>query len=266
MKNFSQITQLAKIVSIFSFSFLIAITAFFARTQVAFAATSSASAKTTVKASPSPSPSPTPTPVSDQQTTQNLKDRIDKVLEQRQHPGSTDQNGSKKRGIIGQIQRISEKTVTFKTHKGTESLTITPDVIILKDTSKASFDDLAVGDWVLLMGVMDKEVFQLRKLVISPTSLAPKPLVVSLGTLISSTKTQAAISTRPQSQSQIFVFAKNVIFEDREGTAIKREQLETETELLVVGLDEDTQKTGLIFHSLVPPTPKPAKKGVNATP
>jgi hypothetical protein len=219
--------------------------------SVIFAATASKSATPSTKTSPSPTPSPAPT--SDEATTQNLKDRIQKALEKHsdQVQGVMTEIGGNKKAIVGEVQRVTEKTVTIKNIKGSETLTIDPKVILVKDAIKISIDDIAVGDWAIALGYREKDSadFELHRLVISSTSLAPKKFDTTVGTVKTNTKTQIVVTPRGKQEDVTFTIAKATSYQDGEGNTIKREDIKTNTEYIIVS-NPDTPKTITIVHAI----------------
>lgn len=219
-----------------------------------------ASLNSALAASPSPSPkaSPSPSPTSqpsEETTTQKLKERIDRVIEERreQVQGTVDSLGLKKRGFIGEVQRVTEKTITVKNKKGSQILTIESKVALVKDNKKISIDDVAVGDWVIAMGYINaEEEFELRRVVVSSTNLRPRTYDTIIGSLESTTRSQVTILPRQGNQPAVYTINKNTKFQDNQGKDITREKVQTETQHLMIGYTEQEQKIAKLVRSLVP--------------
>lgn len=236
--------------TVFLSAFMLSVSLLFVSTSVTFAASPSPKPS----ASPKPTPDPTPQPPSETETTQKLKERIDRVIEQRreQVQGVMDQIGLKKRGFIGEVLRVTEKTITIKNRKGTQTLTIGLDVSLQKDNKRASIDDIAVGDWLIVMGYVDKEEFILKKIIISSTSLHPYTYITSLGILGSLTKTQLTFTPRTSQEKQTYTLLKNIAFQDEGGENIDRKFIKPGTEYLLIGYDDKDDKKVMLLRSLVP--------------
>lgn len=207
-------------------------------------------------ASPKPTPEPSPSVPTDTETTQKLKERIDRVIEQRreQVQGVMDQIGLKKRGFIGEVLRVTEKTITIKNRKGTQTLTIGADVILVKDNKRATLDDIAVGDWLIIMGYVDKEDFLLKKIVISSTSLHPYTYLTHLGILESLTRTQLTFTPRTSQEKETYTLLKTMVFQDESGENVDRKFIKPGTEFLLIGYDDKDDKKVMLLRSLVPLT------------
>ena len=185
-----------------------------------------------------------------EQATQNIKDRIDKALESGNPLNLTPNSTNSRRGFIAEVQRLSEKTVTVRSRRGTESFVITPEVSILKDTTPATIDDIAVGDWLTMMGVMQGEEFNLRRVIISPKSLVPTKFSTVIGSLTKSEKTQLTFQTKQG--SSIILTTKTTVYEDPEHNPIKRENLQLNTQFVIVAKSENNSLTAVLVHSMAP--------------
>lgn len=209
-----------------------------------FAATSATNSATKT------SPSPTVTPPSDEQTTENLKQRIDTVLKTRtdQVKGTIDELTQHKRGFIGQVERVIEKTVTVKNTKGTEILTIDPSVVVLRDNKKATLDDIAVGDWVIALGYNTDQAFTLRRLIVSTTSLMPRTYETVIGNVQTVTKTQVTLTGADSTPYQL---NKDTHYEDAQGVALKLTDIKKDSQYLVISYTDQDKKIAILVKSLV---------------
>jgi len=226
-----------------------------------------ASSAATVKPSPSPkvtpkvtaTPKPTVTPKvtaspiaspSSQAATESLKDRIDRILETRQEKlKDLEQAGQRRRIFIGEVLRITEKTVTLHNRRGNQSFTVGPEVVLSKAGKAATIDDIAIGDWISVIGFSDKETIQPQLVIISTTSLDPSEVDTAIGTIKSISKTQVVV-TKPTNGDDTFVTTKTTQYVNAAGDTIKRENLQTETQAIVVSKSGDTQNTALTIKSL----------------
>lgn len=210
-----------------------------------------------VTTSPSPttkvSPSPTVAPPTDAQTTQNLKDRIDSVLKTRtdQVKGAIDEMTLHKRGFIGEVERVIEKTVTVKNKNGTEILTIDPTLVITKDNKKASIDDIAVGDWVIALGYANGQGFTLKRLVVSSTTLMPKSYETVIGTAQAVTKTQLTLNTHAVNNDPlIYQLNKDTHYEGDQAQPLKVSDLKKDSQYLVISLTDQSKRIATFIKSL----------------
>lgn len=198
---------------------------------------------------PTASPSPVASP-SAEAATESLKDRIDRILEQRVDKlKDLEQSGQKRRAFVGEVQRITERTVTLHTRRGNQSFTVGSDVILLKNGKAATIDDIAVGDWLCVIGFLEKETIQPQIAIISTTTLQPDQPDTIIGTIKSISRTQIVITDVANSE-RTFQIVKTTLFETVDGETSKRENLETETQVIVVSEPEGSQNPALMIRSL----------------
>ncbi|MBW7955877.1 hypothetical protein H3C66_04040 [Patescibacteria group bacterium] len=214
-------------------------------------ATSATKASPRPTASPrvSPSPSPSASP-SGAVATENLKERIDRILDQREAKlEELHQAGQRRRVFLGEVQRITERTVTIRNRRGSQSFTVGADVVLVRNGKAATIDDIAVGDWIGVIGFADKETIQPQIVVIPTTTIQPTSYETVIGTITEVTRTQIVV-TDPSQNEQTFQIVRTTEFEGSDGNAIRREDLETETQVIVVSKPTDTQKPATLIRSL----------------
>jgi len=200
-------------------------------------------------ASPSPSLVPSALPT-DQKTTENLKGRIDRVLEQHQQKlKQLEQNGQRQRVFIGEVLRISERTVTLRTSRGNQSFTAGAELALIKDGKKVTIDDIAVGDWMGVIGFLDKESIQPQYVFVSATSYHPPKYDTVIGTLKEVTRTQIKV-TGPDKNESSFGITKTTQLQANDGSSLKREALQTDTQVIIIGNASGDQSAALLIKSL----------------
>jgi hypothetical protein len=214
-----------------------------------------------VTASPKVAASPTPAASADPvQTTQNLRERIEKIVEEKrdQIEGVLDELSGKKRGFIGEVQRVTAETITLKTNKGTQILSITDSLAITKAGKTIKVEEIAVGDWAIAIGTTVDDTFEPERLVISSTSLWPPKPVITLGAIEKYSKTSVTVTPRSGASPQTFVIKTTTEYQDMNGDAIKITQLPVEQAVLVVGVSAQTGDEARVIRLLSPlttPTP-----------
>lgn len=196
-------------------------------------------------ASPSPTPAttPTPSPTSEPQTPEDTATKLKELIKQgtERVKGAMDQNGIQQRGFIGEVQRVTDKTVTIKNLNGSnEILTVSSDVILTRDNKKATIDDLAIDDWAIALGTTDKDVFTLKKLQISSTTLLPKTFVTVLATVKTVGKTSLTATERNKTDVVTYLINKNTLYQDNLGNKVDIKAIKPDFQYLLVGTQDDT--------------------------
>ena len=221
--------------------------------------------------SPSPSPSST--------TTQKLKERIEKVVEEKrdQVKGVIDEISGKKRAFIGEVQRVSEESLSLKTTKGNIIVPLTNQVILTKGNARISFSDIAVGDWIIAIGNRDREDFLPERIIVSGTSLRPTPKVITLGSIKSINRglTEMTITPRSGDAEQTFQLVKSTSYQDLEAANISNKSLAVDLQVLVIGKQKGDNVEAMVIRVLtsaaslpsIKPSPTPrAVSPVRTTP
>jgi len=186
-------------------------------------------------------------------TTEKLKERIEKIVEEKrdQIKGVLSAIDQQQRGTIGNVTRVSEESVTIKTRKTTEIIALNEDVQIEKDGDEIAVDEIAVDDWLVVLGLIEDDTFSPKRVLVSSDSLRPATPVVALGSIDSIERSE--ISILPRSDENTFSIATSTTtqYQDLNGDEIDRTDLNEEMQALVVGSeDEDGEKTAHIIRVL----------------
>lgn len=180
------------------------------------------------------------------QTTESLKKRIEKLVEEKreQIKGVLSDINIQKRGFIGEVQRVSEDTVTVKTNKGTHIIAL-EGVALLKSGKSIRVEEIAVGDWVVVLGFIENDNFQAKRILVSSTSLRPPPQVVEIGTITAMDNNSITIETRKDQEIITISTSKTTEYLDLQGEAIKRLVIKPEMQALIIGLDDKGKKNAV---------------------
>lgn len=184
-------------------------------------------------------------------TTESLKKRIEKLIEEKrdQIEGVLSDLGIRKRGFIGEVQRVSEESITIRTKKGTEIVSV-DGVTLLKASRTIAVKDIAVGDWVVVMGYVENDTFQARRILISAESLRPDPQIVEVGSITNVDRTSLTLQARGSGDTITVTTTRTTEYQDIQGNEIARTDLTEDTQALVVGVDEDSEKTATLIRVL----------------
>ncbi|HYD34604.1 MAG TPA: hypothetical protein VD999_00905 [Vitreimonas sp.] len=213
---------------------------------------------------PAPIWAQTPSPAAES-TTQKLKERIEKVVEEKrdQVKGVLDEITGKKRGFIGEVQRVSAESITLKTNKGTTILPLSESMKLSKKNRVIKYEDIAIGDWVIVIGGNADDDFVPEHIMVSATSLRPTPKTVMVGSVEAITKTELTVSPRSGAESQDFTLAKGTVYQDLEGTTAALKNFTTDIQVLVIGKQTTNGWEAVVVKSLAPlntPSPSPKAK------
>ncbi|MBT3250066.1 MAG: hypothetical protein HN846_02995 [Candidatus Pacebacteria bacterium] len=197
------------------------------------------------EATTSGSPSPA-------ETTQELKERIQRIVEEKsdQIKGVIDQISQQKRGFIGQVERVTEESLTITNTKGTEIIPFDENVSLLKSNQEISIDDVAVGDWLVVMGLIIDDAFTPKRILVSSVSIRPKNHLVAMGTIIDQSSKEITILSR-QNEELVFKTGTKTKYQDRSGETAFKNDFTEDIQVLIIGDEDDESKNASIIRSLV---------------
>lgn len=186
---------------------------------------------------------------------QQLKERIQRIVTEKKEEieETVTELTTKKRGFVGEIIRVSENTLTVQTRTTTEIVPLTTEIPIQDtDGETVDFEEIAVGDWVVILGIIADDTFQPRRVTISEDSLAPVQKTVNLGSITDLSARLLELRLRSDETLEEFVITSNTTFVDQVGTEVDPDDIETETQALVVGyIDEDDGLTATTIKLLI---------------
>lgn len=184
-------------------------------------------------------------------TTKNLRERIERIVDERreQIKGALSEIDTQRRGVIGEVQRVTEDSLTIRSQAGTEIIPLTNTrypVSILNDGDSITFDEIAVGSWLLALGTIEEDTFQPIRLLISEDSLRPRTRSVSIGTITELGRTSIEIEQRSGDGTVSYTTNRSTRYEDLNGETITSADLDETMQAVVAGIvtnsDEDTEE------------------------
>jgi hypothetical protein len=177
-------------------------------------------------------------------TTQKLKERIEKIVEEKkeQIKGIISNLDATKQGFIGEVQRISEETITIKTNKTTRIIPINETVELIKDGEKIELSDIAVENWLVVMGVLEEDTFNPIRILVSAETLRPLPSYITIGGITKIDTNEITVNPRASEETVALTTDRNTVYEDINGEEIDESDIEEDTQALIVALDDDGEK------------------------
>jgi ElaB/YqjD/DUF883 family membrane-anchored ribosome-binding protein len=190
-------------------------------------------------------------------TTQSLKDRIEKVVEEKEARSQTeDQNiVYTTRGIVGQVERVSESTISIATARGSVIIPVDKTVELLQDDKLIEISQIEIENSIIVLGLQTGETFTPIKIIISKQSLLPRRQIVQLGTVTEIDQKQLSLQTRNNQSTIEFTLGNSTAFLDADDNEIEVEDLFDEIQIIVAGYisgENDNEKNqALIIKTLV---------------
>lgn len=190
--------------------------------------------------------------------TQSLKDRIEKVVEDKKEEVATklENQGKKAKGIIGKITRVSQETLTLENTRGTQVIPLTDLILMNTNQQKVAVADIAVDNWATVLGFEIDEDFQPAKIIISKTSLRPATPKIVLGALVELDAKTLTVKSAADDQEVTYQITKATVFEDSEGKKMATKNFFADMQCLIVG--QEANQNGSL-------TPTPSSTTKNPT-
>lgn len=227
----------------------------------------------TGSASIRPEPTATSSAVALHETTEKLRERLQKIL------GDQDDSGDGKRAkaaYIGEVTRISDEAITLKTLTGSEIIPLESSTILLKRTQRIPVADITVGNWVIVIGAREKnQSIKPELLLVQTGDLKPREHLATIGLVTETTPSSITLIPRSKTEPITFTVNKNTKLVDAGGEVLTLKTLPKDVSAVVVGYANDngwelgTLKTTMSmseFKSPATPTPKPIATPQKATP
>lgn len=205
-----------------------------------------------------PSPSPEDEEILSPEVIQKNKERLQRALQNQSEKikGVLDEIGNRKKGMVGEVQRVSESSITIKTSKATQIIAMSPETRIQKASRGIEIDDIAVGEWAVVVSAEEDDTLVPEVVTISASSLRPDPQIVTLGTVtsINPLRTQLTIQTRAEGEEKTFILNRQTQYEDINGNPALATNLSKDVQVLVVAVEESTGAVVNRVRLLIPLT------------
>jgi protease II len=170
-------------------------------------------------------------------TTQSLKERIEKVVEEKESRNGTvaGQSNYSTRSIVGVVERLSESAITIRSLKGSVIIPITDDVEITKDGQEIQISDIAIENSAIVLGLQTGETFTPIKVIIDEDDLMPRPQIVEIGAIEQATATNLVISSRTDRSSKSITLNQRTNIIDVDNEEIPATYLFEDVQVIVAG-------------------------------
>ncbi|HKY73839.1 MAG TPA: hypothetical protein VJ246_00835 [Patescibacteria group bacterium] len=203
---------------------------------------------TSAKVSTSSAKTATPSASQDPTVTQNIKDRIEKILDEKTESAKEQ---LRKRAYVGRVERVNTEFVTIKTLNGEQTIRLLPDMTMILSFPRLQamqLQEMEIGGFVVVMGYLNQDdVLEARRILVAATPLFPPTKKVIVGTVSEITSTKIRVITRTQ-QEQLLSLSKKTTYEDLEGEAVKRTDIKVQNNVLIIlrNVDESSDSASLI--------------------
>lgn len=171
-------------------------------------------------------------------------EQVKKYLDPSRVQGVLKEMFSNHYGIVGEVQRINDDALTIKNVQGTTILSLgSPEISITKSDESIALKDIAVGNWVTILGYKDAEDFAPKAVIVSAESPRPDPQLVMLGMITDITAKSLTVRDRATSEERTFVITRSSTLEDSTGEEATLSDFDADVTVLVVATSsEDSEE------------------------
>jgi|GEM_PF-1809985 len=191
-------------------------------------------------------------------TTTSLKERIEKVVEEKEGKNNST-NGETKynpRAIVGIIERVSESAITISNNSGSIIIPITNEVELTKDNKSFEVNNIEIGNSIITLGLQAGETFTPIKIIIEDNRILPRPQVVAIGAVKEVSKNSLTLESRLNNSTFTFSLDKDTQIFDAEDDEISTLSLFEDVQVVVAGYvstenDDEQSNTAQVIKALV---------------
>jgi hypothetical protein len=183
---------------------------------------------------------------------ENIKKIIKENIENSKVKGAIDNLLNRKIAMLGQVSRVTDETITITNRLGTRIIPIEKGLEITRDGKPIKLSDIAVENWVTILGRIKEDSFSPVFMYVSITSPLPKTQYVTIGTITATTRNSITINPRTGGEEKIVNIVKDTDFEDLDGTEIELTNLSEDLTVLVSGYEVNSKIEAATIRSLAP--------------
>jgi hypothetical protein len=192
------------------------------------------------------------TQASNSATLENIKQIIKDNLTSGAVRGAIDNLLNRKTAIYGEVTRVTGETISIAHRLGTRIIPVNEAFLISKDDKEITISDIAVENWVTILGRIKDDNFSPVFIYVYNESLLPKSQYVELGTITNITNKSINILPRSNQTEQTITILNSTQFEDVDGDEISLSDLSEDITVLVSGHSSNTAVEALTIRSLAP--------------
>lgn len=186
--------------------------------------------------------------------TNNLKERIEKIVEEKKEDleEKLKTKGKQRQGYIGEVIRVSQETIAVDTLQGNKIIPVDDKLTIIKKGKAIKVTDIAVGDWLIVVGIIDDDSLVAQRIIVSSKNLTPKNRKIVLGTISSVGKNNLSVLPRNNDEVIQFNLSKTTKIQDSNKKELTTNSLSEDIQCLLIAYqaENETNVTASTIHLL----------------
>lgn len=216
----------------------------------------------------------TPTPSPEESDNQEkIQERLKKVVDEKKDQiKGVSTESQEKRAFVGTVKRVSEEALTVDTRKGTQIITLSPEIAVVQEGKAFKVTNIEIDSQVVVMGYQKGEDFTPKRILVLKKPLQTVKKTIWVGTITKMDKVSITLKSR-DGQEKNFSFSTKPILEDNSGTTIKMADVEVDQDVVLLTVPEEANSqsvkdsAGKIvrLHSLIVADATPQEKAKDKT-
>lgn len=187
---------------------------------------------------------------SDSSSIENIKKIIKDNLNSGLVRGTIDNLMNRKVALIGKVDRVTDETITVTNRLGTRIIPVTNVLSLTKDASDIKITDVAVENWILVLGKIADDTFTPVFIEVYEETLRPKEQFVSIGTVTQISANTITIDPRNSNSEEEISLVKTTTYENSNGEEINKSLITEDITVLVTGYLDNGDMQAATVHSL----------------
>lgn len=186
----------------------------------------------------------------DSATIQGIKKIIQENISSEKVMGAIDNLLNKNVGLIGKVTRITDSAISLSNQSGTKILPLDSSIVITKENKPIGITDIAVDNWVTVLGKMDDTTLVPKFIFVSTKDLRPKTQFITIGTITKIEKNSITVLPRSGGEEKVVTLVKTTKYEDADGETIKLATFTNDVTVLITGYVAETGIEAATIRSL----------------
>ncbi len=176
----------------------------------------------------------TETGTSSTQAQENVKNKIEQVIENKKDTVDALSNIDETIGFLGKVIKINTEAIDLDFYSDSRLIPITDANIFYKD-KKINIKDISVNNWILVIGKKDKNDNIKPSKMYLYRRFEPSEKIVNIGTIQKITKTSITIKTRENETTIYGKLTKKTYFLNSKNEIISRKDIKENTQCILAG-------------------------------
>lgn len=186
-------------------------------------------------------------------TSETLRERIEKIVEKQKDnvENALGELVNRRRGFVGQVVRVSQETLTINSRGATRVVSLS-EAKLMKTNAEIEPDEVAVDDWVMVLGLTTEDSFTPKKVTLLAKSPRPDPHVTYLGALKEINKSSLEFQVRGQEEIISVDLDSNTKYQDDAGEETELVNFVEDDQVLLVGYTDQEDTIVTVIRALAP--------------